>query len=97
MPTKFRQSLGHDRMTLKATFPNQDEFNFNISRSRDSYSARQLKSVEPVTQAEFGIITKWCRCGESETHVQRYERFRKLAEKAGSLEGLAMLISAGIT
>jgi hypothetical protein len=92
MTTKIKKSIGHDRMTLKVIFDNGDDFKFNISRSRDSYGAGQLAKTEPITQAEFNTIVAWCKLRSGENHLQRYERFEKVAMKACSLEALAMLI-----
>ena len=93
MATKVQKKIGHDRMTFKATFDNSDTFTFNISRASDRYGASQLKTTAPISDADFKIITAWCRCGDNENHIQRYERAEAICMKAKSLEGLALLVS----
>ncbi len=93
MVTKIKIRNTHDRITFTATFDNGDDFKFNISRSRDSFGAGQLKSTPRIADADFQAICKWLHIRKDENHLQRYERFETLCKKAGSLEGLALLVS----
>ena len=93
MATKIKIRNTHDRMTFLATFDNGDDFKFNISRSRDSFSAGQLVKTEKLADEDFQTICKWLHIRKDENHLQRYERFEPLCKKANSLEGLALLIS----
>lgn len=93
MATKIKKTSTHDRMTFKATFDNGDDFTFNISRTRDSYGAGQLKATEKITQAEFEQITAWCKMRKDENHEQRHARAAEICSKARSLEALALLCS----
>ncbi len=96
MATKIKIRNTHDRMTFLATFDNGDDFKFNISRSRDSFGAGQLKSTPRIADEDFQSICKWLHLRGAENHLQRYERFKPLCMKANSLEGLALLISMEI-
>lgn len=93
MATKIKKNIGHDRMTFTAIFDNGDNFKFNISRSRDSYSISQLKIARPLPREDFVTITNWLKCGADESHIDRYTRAEAVCSKARSLEGLAMLVS----
>lgn len=93
MTTVVKIKNTHDRMTFKATFDNSDIFTFNISRSRDSYGATQLKSTPRIADEDFQAICKWCDQRVAENHLNRYTRAESLFKKANSLEGLALLVS----
>jgi hypothetical protein len=96
MATQIKIKNTHDRMTFKATFDNGDIFTFNISRSRDSYGATQLKSTPRIADADFQAICTWCNQRPAENHLNRYTRAESLFKKANSLEGLALLSSMRI-
>ena len=92
MSTKIRKSIGHDRMTFKATFINGDEINFNISRSSDRFKVKQPASAEQITRADLQKIVNWSKNKDGEDHLQRYERFEESCKKSQSLESLVMLV-----
>ena len=99
MATKVKKSIGHDRMTMKALFPNGDELNFNISRTRDTIKCSQLRSATPVTQAQWDTICRWLKWREgTENHMDRYvallpnepnpqDSYGELLRMAGNFDG----------
>ena len=94
MQTKVKKSIGHDRMTMKAMFPNGDELNFNISRTRDTIKCSQLRTAVQLTQHEFDVVAGWLKLRTDESHMDRYVRAEELFVKADSIAGVAALLAA---
>jgi hypothetical protein len=91
MQTKVKKNIGHDRMTFKATFPNGDVLNFNISRSSDRWSMSQLPTVKQLTQDEFNQVVKLGAMAPDGNHMKRYDTMEALCLKAGSVSELLTL------
>jgi len=91
MITKVKKNIGHDRMTFKATFPNGDVLNFNISRASDRWSMSQLPTAKQVTQSEFDKVVRMGAMLPDGNHMMRYDIMEALCLKAASVSELATI------
>jgi len=91
MATKINKSIGHDRMTFKATFASGEVLKFNISRTRDSFSIdRPVGTVS--TKDEAQKIFAWLKWREgTENHMDRFVRAEALCLRANSISELAKI------
>lgn len=89
--TDVRKSVGRDRMTFKATFPNGDVLTFNISRTRDSWGTTQPATAKKITREDLGKIVQLGAEDPNGNHVDRYTKMEKYCRSVQYLAELAEL------
>ncbi len=92
MKKKVTKTIGHDRMSLAATYPTGGKFRFTIGRSGERLTWGG-SSDAATAREEMKKFMKVAKFQPGETNAQRLDRLEVMAEAVNSMAELVAFIA----